>query len=90
MFGPGPNTPFAWLSEEYKNNRLFYDAFVGIPSNYMQQRWQAILDQQLATFTKIVAGDLAVDAGFDDWVKTFNSMGGERITQEVNAWYKSK
>jgi putative aldouronate transport system substrate-binding protein len=56
----------------------------------MRDRWQAIQDEQLVTFTKIITGDLDVNTGFDAWVRTFNSMGGDRITREVNEWYRSR
>jgi putative aldouronate transport system substrate-binding protein len=84
-----PNPAFKRLKEIVDAKTYFYDAYTGLPSTYMQDRWQAIQDEQLVTFTKIITGDLDVNAGFDAWVRTFNSMGGERITQEVNAWYKS-
>ena len=88
MFGPLPNAAMTVLDEAFKRNGLFYNAFVGVPSTYMQERWQSILDEQLITYTKIITGDLEVNAGFDAWVRSFNSMGGDRITQEVNNWYK--
>jgi putative aldouronate transport system substrate-binding protein len=90
MMGGGSGVPFIQLKDAYDGKRLFYDAFTGVPSTYMQQRWQAIRDQQAVTFTKIITGDLAVDAGFDEWLKAFSSMGGDQITREVNAWYKSR
>jgi putative aldouronate transport system substrate-binding protein len=84
-----PNPAFKRLKEIVDTKTYFYDAFTGLPSTYMQDRWQAIQDEQLVTFTKIITGDLEVNSGFDAWVRTFNSMGGERITREVNDWYKS-
>lgn len=90
MMGGGDWVPFIQLKDAYEGKRLFYDAFTGVPSTYMQQRWQAVRDQQAVAFTKIITGDLTVDAGFDEWLKTFNSMGGGQITNEVNAWYKSR
>jgi putative aldouronate transport system substrate-binding protein len=89
MFGPLPHAAMTVLDEAVRRNALFYNAFLGLPSQFMQDRWQSILDEQLVTFTKIVTGDLDVNAGFDAWVKTFNSMGGEQITREVNEWYKN-
>jgi putative aldouronate transport system substrate-binding protein len=85
-----PNPAFKRLKEIVDAKSYFYDAFTGMPSTYMQDRWQTIQDEQLVAFTKIITGDLDVNAGFDAWVRTFNSMGGERITREVNDWYKSQ
>jgi putative aldouronate transport system substrate-binding protein len=87
-FGPGPYTAMTVLDEAVKRNGLFYDSFVGVPSSYMKERWASILDRQLVTFTQIITGDLDVNAGFDAWVNAYNSMGGDRITREVNDWYK--
>lgn len=38
------------------------------------------------TFTKIIRGDLPVDA-FDDFVTTWFAKGGETLTKEANDWY---
>jgi putative aldouronate transport system substrate-binding protein len=38
------------------------------------------------TFTKIIRGDLPVDA-FDDFVKDWFNNGGQQLTDEANAWY---
>jgi putative aldouronate transport system substrate-binding protein len=84
-----PYPAFKQLKEIIDSGAYFYDAFNGIPSTYMRDRWQAIQDEQLVAFTRIITGDLEVNAGFDAWVRTFNSMGGERITREANDWYKS-
>jgi hypothetical protein len=91
MLGPQyANAAFYILRPIIENNQYFWDAYYGIPSTYMQDRWQAIKDEQLVAFTKIITGDLDVNTGFDAWVRTFNSMGGDRITQEVNTWYKGR
>jgi putative aldouronate transport system substrate-binding protein len=90
MCGPGPYTAMAVFDEAKRNNTLFYDAVIGAPSQYMQERWQTILDNQLVMFIKMITGEIGIDTGFDQWVKTFSSLGGDRITQEVNDWYKKK
>ena len=53
----------------------------------MQDRWTTIKYEQLTDFTKIIIGEVGVDEGFDNWLKTFDSMGGTQITNDVNEWY---
>lgn len=89
MFGPDDKTPMTVLKEAYENDKLFYDAFLGCQSNYMQERWSTIKDEQLLAFTKIIIGEVGVDEGFEQWLNTFNNMGGDKITAEVNEWYKT-
>jgi putative aldouronate transport system substrate-binding protein len=84
-----PNNAFQRLKEIMDSGTYFYDAFLGVPSNYMSERWQLIKDEQQAAFTRIITGDVGVDGGFDTWVRTFNAMGGDQITQEANDWYKN-
>lgn len=40
------------------------------------------------TFTKIIMGNAGIDE-FDKFVKQWNQLGGEDITEEVNAWAAS-
>lgn len=87
MFGDGPNTPMVVLGNAINDGRIFYDAFLGAQSEFMQDRWSTIKDEQLTAFTKMIIGEVDIDEGFDTWLKSFESMGGHQITEEVNAWY---
>ncbi len=90
MFGPGEHTPMRVLDNAYNNNLLFYNAYTGVQSPFMQERWSTILDEQLIAFTKIIIGEIGLDDGFQTWKNSFDSMGGNKITEEVNEWYKNK
>lgn len=90
MFGPGEHTPMTVLEESYENDKLFYDAFYGIQSEFMLERFSTIKDEQLIAFTKMITGEVDVETGFSQWLDTFNSLGGEQITEEVNEWYNNK
>ena len=85
-----PRPAFRELKTIVDEKRFFYDAYTGVPSDYMRDRWQVIKDEQLVFFTRMITGDLDVNAGFDAWLRTFNSMGGDRITREVNDWYRAR
>ena len=90
MFGPGEHTAMSVLEDSYESDRLFYDAFYGTPGMLMQERWSTITGEQLIVFTKIIVGELGVEEGFDQWLESFQSMGGDEITQEVNEWYQNQ
>ena len=87
MFGNGPYTPMVVLRDAIENDRIRYDGFLGAQNEFMQDRWTTIKDEQLTAFTKIIIGEVGVDEGFDNWLKTFDSMGGTQITNDVNEWY---
>lgn len=87
MFGSDPDVPFVILNDAYENDLLFYNAFLGVPSDFMQDRWSTIQDEQLIAFTRIIIGETSVDEGWAAWLKTWESMGGPQIITEVNEWY---
>lgn len=41
-------------------------------------------------FTKIIMGSLSVDDGWNQWLKEFDRLGGNKWTQEVNAEYQKR
>lgn len=90
MFGPDDDTPMAVLEDSYENDKLFYDAYYGEQSEFMQDRWSTIKDEQQIAFTKMIIGELDVEEGFAQWQNTFQSLGGDQITEEVNEWYQNK
>ena len=87
MFGHGEYTPMVVLRDAIENERIHYDGYLGAQNEFMQDRWSVIKDEQLTAFTKIIIGEVGVEEGFADWLKTFDSMGGTQITRDVNEWY---
>ncbi|MBB3127032.1 putative aldouronate transport system substrate-binding protein [Paenibacillus rhizosphaerae] len=61
--------------------------FTGAPTQTMVDRQDFLDKMERETFSKILYGKLPLDA-FDDFVKQWKSGGGDKITEEVNAWYK--
>lgn len=90
MFGPLEHAAMTVLEDSYENDKLFYNAYYGIPSEFMNERWSTIKDEQLIAFTKMITGEVSVDDGFAAWLETFDSLGGTQITEEVNEWYNNK
>jgi len=63
-----------------------YNRFTTSPTATMLDR-QAYLDKiEDEYFTKIITGQLPVDA-FDDYVSEWKKAGGDAITEEVNDWW---
>lgn len=62
--------------------------FVGTPTATMQSVGELIGKLEQETFLKIVYGEEPLDS-FDAFVKKWTELGGDKITNEVNAWYKS-
>ena len=74
-------------SRALEDGLLFYEPFYGAQSTFMQDHWSTIRDKQLLAFTRIIIGEIPAKDGFEDWLNTFDSLGGSQITEEVNAWY---
>ncbi|TCZ78194.1 extracellular solute-binding protein [Paenibacillus albiflavus] len=53
----------------------------------MQDKSADLRKYSLETFIKIVIGDQPLDS-FDQYVQNWMSKGGDKITAEVNEWYK--
>lgn len=62
--------------------------FVGAPTPGMLEN-KATLDQlRTEMFTKIIVGELPIDA-FDSFVEEYNAKGGSQIATEVQTWQES-
>lgn len=71
-------------NENYKNNE-----FLGAPTETMVKRNASLIKLEQETFIEIIMGKSSVDA-FDTFVKQWKSLGGDTITEEVNAWAKEQ
>ncbi|MCL2867377.1 MAG: extracellular solute-binding protein [Clostridia bacterium] len=70
------------------NDIVTFNKFVGAPTESMTT-YKGYLDKlEQETFTKIIVGELPLDA-FEDFVNQFYAFGGTEMTEEVNAWYDS-
>ncbi|MBC8081090.1 MAG: hypothetical protein H7X86_12140 [Gorillibacterium sp.] len=62
--------------------------FTGAPTETMKTRNDILYKMEVEAFLKIIYGKASADS-FDTFVKDWLSNGGEKITQEVNEWYKA-
>jgi putative aldouronate transport system substrate-binding protein len=67
-----------------QNDMFIQNAYIGANTDSMVQ-YNATLGQlRLDTFTRIITGDAPIDE-FDNYVEQWKALGGDMITQEVNA-----
>jgi len=77
------------LMDQYIRSNLYvHDEFFSSPTETMAKRWSTLQDLELETFVKIVANEQPVSA-FDDFVKKWNELGGQQISDEINAWRRT-
>ncbi|MFC4598245.1 extracellular solute-binding protein [Cohnella hongkongensis] len=74
--------------EQY-GDHFVHQSFLGAPTDTMVKRLANLNKIESETFTKIIMGNAGVDE-FDKFVKQWNQLGGEDITEEVNAWASAK
>ena len=84
----GADGAFGVLRDYRDADMLQDNLFVGAPTETMAERMDTIRLLQDETFTKIIMGESPIEA-FDQFVEDFYSLGGDRITEEVNAWYRA-
>lgn len=66
----------------------YREKYTAPPTKTMKSRWDNLKQQEKDTFAKIIYGEVPLDE-FDNFVKTWESSGGNTITGEVNEWYQS-
>ena len=89
MFTDPDRSPFGNITKRIDEGNLFLDNFVSAPTETMIDRWATLQELQLNTFTRIIVGDLDVDDGFGEFVKSWKSLGGDKITAEISTWYRN-
>jgi putative aldouronate transport system substrate-binding protein len=69
------------------NHLYVQNKFVGAPTKTMVQANSTLSKLQEETYIKMIMEDKADE--FDKFVNSWNKLGGEQITKEVNEWYDS-
>ncbi|MBW8351389.1 extracellular solute-binding protein [Bacillus sp. IITD106] len=70
-----------------KEGNVVFDEFAGGTTPTMVSKGSSLAKLTDETFVKIIMGSESINK-FDDYVKSWEKLGGERITKEVNDWYK--
>lgn len=55
----------------------------------MSESWATLTSLEDEVFMKIVLGEVGIEA-FDEFVEQWNAQGGEKITEEVQAWVDAR
>ncbi|WP_409345441.1 extracellular solute-binding protein [Paenibacillus sp. MBLB4367] len=82
----GEGGSFAGMYEYFKQNRYHFDEFYGAGTPAMVERGDLLKTKEQELFTKIIIGSVSIDE-FDKFVAEWKKLGGDKITEEVNAWY---
>jgi len=76
------------LAQYADDEQYVTDKFTGAPTPTMVAKLNTLVQMQNETYAKIIMGAAPL-SDFDKFVESFNKAGGEKMTQEVNDWYKS-
>ena len=79
-----PEAASVMLSQEAIS---FKNMYTGPPTETMNAKLDYLNKIELKLFNEIIYGDKPVNA-FDAFVEQWQSEGGKKITEEVNAWYE--
>ncbi|OMF37972.1 ABC transporter substrate-binding protein [Paenibacillus sp. FSL H8-0548] len=79
----GPESSYAVIDQYDKNGQFLMDAFTTVPTPTMIERKSTLDKLQNETFINIILGD-SIES-FDKFVTDWKRLGGDDITQEVNA-----
>lgn len=86
MFGPGGTLTV--MQKYWDDGNVMPDEFYGAPTETMTEKLATLKKQQLTDFTAIIMGE-SIDK-FDSFVENWNNLGGQKMTDEVNEWYKNR
>lgn len=92
MFGPEKELSSGSFYSRAAHDPAKYavtNEFYGAPTPTMLERWVQLSELRDTVVTKIITGQLDVDSGFDNFVADWNKSGGDKVTTEVNEWYKA-
>ncbi|WP_127533386.1 type 2 periplasmic-binding domain-containing protein [Paenibacillus kobensis] len=82
----GKETPAAAKVLMGQPNISFMNMYTGPSTETMQTKLDYLKKIEMQTFNEIIYGEKPADA-IDKFVETWKSSGGDKMTEEVNAWY---
>ncbi len=84
----GIDGAFTGLYDYFTQNRYHFDEFYGPVTPTIVERGDLLRTKEQELFTKIIMGTVSIDE-FDKFIDEWHKLGGDKITQEVNEWYKN-
>ncbi|WP_062105850.1 extracellular solute-binding protein [Bacillus niameyensis] len=80
---------WATVEKIREKGNVVYNEFAGASTPTMVSKGSSLDKLTDETFTKIIMGSDSID-NFDKYVEDWKKLGGDKITEEVNEWYKEK
>ncbi|MBD5393223.1 MAG: extracellular solute-binding protein [Lachnospiraceae bacterium] len=80
---------FQTINYYYDNQLYVMDEFTTGPTQTMGQKMSTVTDKVMEYYTKVIMGIESTDS-FDDFLQELNTLGLDKITEELNEWYTSK
>ena len=87
MYGPAGS--LSVINDYVTNDNIMIDQYFGAPTDSMAEKEATLQKLQLETFTKIITGNADIDE-FDKFIENWKNLGGQQITDEVNAWLSER
>ncbi|MFD0715023.1 extracellular solute-binding protein [Paenibacillus sp. GCM10027626] len=84
----GKDGSFKTINQYVSNDMLLANEFYGAPTPTMVEKDSTLKKMELEVFSKIIMG-APLDT-FDKFVSDWGKLGGDAITEEVNAWYAER
>jgi len=85
----GPEGSQSLLHQYYVNHGFQMDEFIGAPTASMGEKKPTLNKMEIEQITKIIIGAAPIDS-FDDFITNWKNLGGNQLTDEVNAWRASQ
>lgn len=80
---------FETITYYYENQLYIMDEFTTGPTPTMGQKMSTVTDKVMEYYTKVIMGIESTD-NFDSFLQELDSLGLDKITEELNEWYTSK
>jgi len=88
MFGPDNSAGLQQIRAlADPDNLLKYNHFAGPPTPTMVTKWSQLIELTNTFAVQCILGEVDIESAFDEYVNSWNQLGGEQITTEVNEWY---
>ncbi|MFD0961102.1 extracellular solute-binding protein [Paenibacillus chungangensis] len=84
-----PGGSLAIMNQYLKEDRYQMNQYFGPPTVTMQEKKTILDTKEKEIFTKIIMNQVSIDE-FDKFVADWKSLGGDKITKEVNDWYEKQ
>ena len=79
---------YAVINDTVENKQVQFQIFQAPLTPSMSKYNNTLQWEEIGMVNAIIKGEQTVDY-FDTWVANWKKMGGQKVTNEVNEWYKN-